>query len=741
MGDLSEPTKDLSGLFDPSRVAVIGATERDGSVGRAVMTNLLADFEGTVVPVNPSRESVCGEPCASSIGEAGDVDLAVVVVPAGAAVEAVREAGEAGVENVVVITAGFGEAGSEGAARERELERVANEHGLNLVGPNCLGIISTPAGLNATFAPGNALPGSIAFASQSGAIVTAVLDWAAQQGIGFSDVVSLGNKTVLDETDFFETWGNDPDTDVIIGYLESIDDGRRFLDRVDEVTRETPVVLLKSGRTEAGAKAASSHTGAIAGSERAYEAGLAQAGVLRVGSLEELFDAARVLADQPLPDSDGVAVVTNAGGAGVLATDAIGDTRLSRATFEEETVEALEEALPAGANRYNPVDVIGDADAERFDRALEIVLDDPNVGAAAVLSAPTATVSYDALARVIADRRAEHDEPIVASLMGGDRVANAEAILGEAGVPNYFDPDRAVRSLETLADHRDVTTRERSTPTSFEVDRERAESIVSDARERGGATLGVEAMDLLEAYGIETPDSEIVSDPEAAVEAVDRIGGPVVMKIVSPDILHKTDIGGVKVGVERSDVADAYEDLVSRAYAYRSDATVEGVQIQELVDLEDDVETIVGVNRDPQFGPLVLFGLGGVFVEVFEDTAVRVAPVADRDAREMVEGIDAYPLLSGARGGEPVAIDAIVETIQRLSQLVTDHPEILELDVNPLVASPDGVIALDLRATLEAADAESDAAGTEATTEADATTGTETTVEGDARERDQETPQ
>ncbi|MFA9516121.1 acetate--CoA ligase family protein [Halopenitus sp. H-Gu1] len=692
---------DLSGLFAPSRVAVIGATERDGSVGRAVMANLLADFEGDVIPVNPSHESVLGEPCVSSISDTESVDLAVVIIPPEAAVEAVREAGEAGVRNVVVITAGFSEAGSEGAALERELEAAATEHEVNLVGPNCLGVISTSVGLNATFAPENALPGSIAFASQSGAIVTAVLDWASQQEIGFSDVVSLGNKTVLDETDFFETWGEDPDTDVILGYLESIEDGRRFLDRVREVTRETPVVLLKSGRTEAGAKAASSHTGAIAGSERAYEAGLAQAGVLRVGSLEELFDAARALAHQPFPDSDGVAVVTNAGGGGVLATDAIGDTRLSRATFEEETIEALEEALPSGANQYNPVDVIGDADADRFDRALEIVLDDPNVGAVAVLSSPTATVSYDELAEVIADRMAEHEIPIAASLMGGDRVTSAEPILREAGIPNYFDPDRAVRSLETLADHRDVTTRERSTPTTFDVDRDRAESVLSRARERDVPNLGVEGMELLDSYGIDTPDSEIVSDPDSAIAAAERIGDPVVMKIVSPDIIHKTDIGGVKVGVPKSEVADAYEDLVSRAYAYRSDATVLGVQIQEMVDLDDDVETIVGVNRDPQFGPLVLFGLGGVFVEVFEDTAVRVAPVTEREAREMVEGIDASPLLSGVRGSEPVAIDAVVETIQRLSQLADDHPEILELDINPLVASPDGVMALDLSATLD----------------------------------------
>jgi acetyltransferase len=693
MGELLE-------LFSPSRVAVVGATDREGSVGRAIMENLRG-FEGEVVPVNPNRESVFGDPCVPEVGAAGDVDLAVIAVPVEAAVEAVRAAGEAGVEAVVVITAGFGEAGSEGAAREAELERAAAEYDLDLVGPNCVGVLGTPAGLNATFAPTGAEPGSISFLSQSGAVITAVLDWAADEGVGFRHVVSLGNKAVLDEADFVDAWGGDPGTDVVLGYLESVADGRRFVERTREVSRETPVVVLKSGRTEAGARAAASHTGAIAGSDRAYEAGLRAAGAIRAHSLQGLFDAGRALAGQPVPEGDGVAVVTNAGGAGVLATDAVGDTRLSLASLAPETVGTLGEVLPPGANRHNPVDIIGDADAARFREALAAVLADEGVAAAAVLAAPSAPLSFEALAEAVVDCQADAGIPIVAALMGGERVRAAEPALRAAGIPTYFDPGRAVGSLDALARYRERRERESESPGTFRVDRERADAVLDTARERGRTQLGVEAMALLEAYGIPTPAGAVADDPGEAVAVAEDIGDEVVLKIVSPDISHKSDIGGVRVGVPVGEVADAFEDLVARAYSYQPDARVLGVQVQELIDTDAGVETIVGATRDPTFGPVVLFGLGGIFVETLEDVAVRLAPVAGSEARAMTREIETAPLLQGARGREPVDTDAVVETIQRLSRLVTDYPGILELDVNPLVATPDGATAVDLRLTVE----------------------------------------
>jgi acetyltransferase len=691
---------DLSRLFAPERIAVVGATDREGSVGRAVMTNLLSAFDGEVVPVNPTYETLFDVPCLDSVAEA-DVDLVVVVVPPKLAVEVVREAGESGVRAVVVITAGFGEAGGEGVARERELAAVADEYDIDLVGPNSLGVLSTRSGLNATFGPRGALPGDVSFMSQSGAFVTAVLDWAAERELGFVDIVSLGNEAVLDESAFVEFWGEDPETDVVLGYLEGIEDGERFVRVAREVTRETPVVLVKSGRTEAGAHAAASHTGSIAGSEAAYEAGLEKAGVLRAESVEELFDYASVLAGQPLPETDGVAVVTNAGGPGVMATDAVGDSGLDLASFSGETMDALRERLPDNANVYNPIDVIGDAPVERFADALDVALADPNVGAAVVMSCPTQTLSFDDLAEAVVDLRAKHEVPVAACLMGGASTETAEQTLAEAGIPSYFDPARAVRALDALRSYREVRDAEGAEPERFDVDRERAREVLSRAAERGESRLGVEAMGLLEAYGIPIPEGEVVDSPAAAERRAAEIGGDVVMKIVSPDILHKTDIGGVEVGVALEDVRDTYEDLVSRARRYQPDATLLGVQVQELLDTEAGVETIVGTNRDPQFGPLVLFGLGGVFVEVMEDTTVRLAPVTEPEAREMLDEIRAAPLLRGARGREPVDEAGVVDTVQRLSQLVTDFPAILELDVNPLVVTPEGATAVDVRLTID----------------------------------------
>jgi acetyl coenzyme A synthetase (ADP forming)-like protein len=691
---------ELSGLFAPERVAVVGATDRKGSVGRAVMENLVADFEGSVVPVNPTDDRLFDRPCYDDVAETG-ADLAVVVVPAAAALDVIESAGEAGIENVVVITAGFGESGGEGTAREEALVDLANRYGLNLVGPNSLGIISTPSGLNATFGPRNAESGSISFMSQSGAFVTAVLDWAADRDIGFNDIVSLGNKAVLDETDFVEAWGADPGTDVVLGYLESIEDGEAFVRTARDVTAETPVVVVKSGRTEAGAHAAASHTGAIAGSEAAYEAGLDGAGVLRVESAEELFDFGAMLAGQPLPNADGVAVVTNAGGPGVMATDAIGDADLDLASLGGETRAALTDVLPQSASAHNPVDIIGDAPVERFERALEVVLDDPSVGAAVVIACPTATLSFESLAERLTALGETREQPVAVCLMGGSSAEEAAETLAAAGMPTYFDPARGVRSLEALYDYRAVRRREYEEPTTFDVDRDRAREILERVEGARDNRLGIEAMGLLDAYGIPTPESDIVDSPGDARRVAEGIDGDVVMKIVSPDILHKTDVGGVEVGVTDADVADIYETLITRARNYQPDARILGVQIQEMVDFDDGVETILGLNRDPQFGPLVLFGLGGVFVEVFEDTTLRVAPVSKSEAASMIDDIDAAPLLRGARGRTPVDEDAVVETIQRLSQLVTDFPAIVELDINPLVATPDGVVAIDIRLTVD----------------------------------------
>jgi len=703
-GSVVPPERDSTGpgLFDPDRVAVVGATDREGSVGRAILENL-SSFDGDVVGVNPDRDSVLGRPCYPDLASVPDaVDLAVVVVPPAAVASVARDAGEAGVRNVVVITAGFAEAGSEGARREAELVSVAETYDLTVVGPNCLGVLSTRSGLNATFGPDGALPGSVAFMSQSGAFITAVLDWARDEGFGFSDVVSLGNKAVVDETDVMRYWGANEETNVVLAYLESITDGRDFIDTAREVTRDTPVVAVKSGRTEAGAQAASSHTGAIAGSDAAYEAGLGQAGVLRANDVEEFFDYARALDGLPVPETDAVAVVTNAGGPGVMTTDAVGDSDLSMASFADDTRAVLRDALPANANVHNPVDVIGDADAGRFESALDAVLRDEGVGAVVVVAAPTAVLDYDALADVVVDCQRAHGKPVVASLMGGERVAAPESVLEDAGVPNYFDPARAVSSLDALARYADVAEREYRDPREFDdVDRDAAREVLERVRDRESNKLGVEAMALLDAYGIPTPPGGVAETPADAEALADEIGGDVVMKIVSPDILHKSDIGGVAVGVRRDAVRDTYEDLVTRARNYQPDATVLGVQVQDEMETSGGVETILGMTRDPQFGPLLMFGLGGIFVEVMEDTAFRVAPVSDAEAAAMLGEVRSAPLLRGARGRDPVDRAALRECVERLGRLVADFPAILELDVNPLLASPDGASALDLRLTVD----------------------------------------
>lgn len=691
---------DLSGLFAPSRVAVVGATDREGSIGRAIMTNLLEDFEGDLVGVNPNHESVLGVPCVPSIDAAGDVDLAVIVVPASVAVGVIREAAEAGVANVVVITAGFAETGEEGAERERELERLADEYDLNLVGPNSLGILGTAVGLNATFAPANALPGTLSFLSQSGAVVSSVLDWANDRGVGFKDVVSLGNKTVLDEVDFIAAWDDDPGTDVILGYLESLEDGRNFLDQVREVTRSTPVVLIKAGRTAAGAQAASSHTGAIAGSDRAADAGFHQAGVLRATTLEELFDASRALSGLPLPRGDGVAIVTNAGGLGVLATDALVESPLELASFTDETRQQLETVLPDEAEPTNPLDIVGDADVARVRDALDIALADPMVAGAVVLSAPSALLDYAEVARVVVDRQDDTGIPVVTCLMGGERVRSAEAVLRPAGIPNYPDPSRAVRGLAALTRYRDVRDRSVGEPTPLPVDNDRAESVLAEAREEGREMLGVEHLDLLAAYGVPVASGTVAATPAEAAAAARELGEVVVLKVVSPDVVHKTDVGGVAVGVPSDEVEERFSSMVEAVTDQVPEARINGVLVQEQVSMDAGVETLVGATRDPQFGPLVAFGLGGIYVEVFADVALRVAPVTDDEALTMTEEITAAPMLRGARERPSADLDAVVDTIRRVAQLAADVQDIEELDVNPLLATPDGVVAVDFRATL-----------------------------------------
>ena len=698
-----ETTDTSTDLLDPDRIALIGATDRAGSVGRALLENL-STFDGELLPVNPNRQEVLGMACYDSVGSVSapaSVDLAVVAVPAPAVVETLRSVGEQGIRNVVVISAGFSETGPEGHQREADLVAVAEEYDMDLVGPNSVGVMSTSTGLDATFLQGYPPEGSLSLMSQSGAFIAAVIGWALQHDIGFNNLVSLGNEAVLDETEFIARWDDDPNTDVILIYIEDVDDGQQFIEAAREVTDHTPIVVLKSGRTEAGAAAAKSHTGSMAGSEDAYQAGFEQAGVLRAMTIQDVFEYGQVLAGQPLPDKNAVGVVTNGGGPGVLTTDAVDDSRLDLAEFSAETCEQLVDALPDAAEIANPLDIIGDADLGRFREAISAVLADESVGSAVVLSVPTALYDFEELAELLGELQAAHDKPVVACLMGGEPADQAAETLKPFGIPTHFDPSRAVAALEALADYSAITERVYEQPTEFDVDRERAAEILAQTVDRDVDQLGVEAIELLDAYGIPTPEGEVVESSDEAEAVAEEIGGPVAMKIVSPDIVHKSDIGGVEVGVPLDDVVDTYETLLDRAASHDSAADILGVRIEALVDPDEHTETIVGATRDPQFGHLLMFGFGGIFVEIFEDTAFRIAPVSRREAEAMTEEIQAAPMLRGARGRRPADIEAVVETIQRLSQLVVDFPSITELDVNPLVVAPDEVVAVDVRLTVD----------------------------------------
>ena len=694
---------ECSALFAPERIAVLGATDREGSLGRAILTNLLDRFEGEVIPINPGRACVLGTPCYASVTDVdGQIDLAIVAIPTGAVVAALEGLGRRNVRNVVVITAGFGEGAKEGQERERQLMAVAAEYDLNLVGPNSLGIMSTASKLNATFADQWAHVGTISFMSQSGAFVTATLDWAWDRDVGFRHVVSLGNEAVLDEIDFIRSWHRDPDTTVIAGYVEDIKRGTTFVEAVREVTTEQPVVLLKAGRTASGARAAASHTGSMAGHDEAYDAAFRQAGVIRAGTMDDLFDYSRVLASLSPPAGDAIAIVTNAGGPGVLAADAVSDADLELAELREATRARLTATLPDTATVGNPLDIVGDADLDRFVRATEIVVADPAVNGVIVMATPTALFDHAELGDRIGEIYSRNSLPIVGCLLGGQAATAGARTLAAHNVPNFTDPARAVSGMDVLARYRRIQDREpEPVVTVDDIAWDRVRAVLDRALDLELSLLGPESMELLSAVGIPIPAGEVVTSAREAERVATDIGGEVALKIVSPDISHKSDIGGVRLGVPTADAGSVYTELTELVSEHDPSASLLGVQIQEFVSDSTGIETIVGTYRDEQFGPLVVFGLGGVFVEVFEDTAFRIAPVGTTSARRMTEEIEAASLLRGARGRDPVDLDGVIDTIVRISYLVSEVPGIVELDVNPLVARPSGPIALDFRMAIE----------------------------------------
>jgi acetyltransferase len=722
---LAEPATDilragrrtLGAFFAPRALALIGATDKSGSVGRTILTNLIGSpFGGTVYPVNPKRRSVVGiaaVPDVRSIPE--QVDLAVIVTPPPGVPALIEECGQAGIGAVIVISAGFKEVGEAGAEIERQVVAAAHRYGIRLIGPNCLGVMSPVTGLNATFAAAMPPRGRVAFVSQSGALVTAVLDWALREKVGFSSIVSLGSMADVGWGDLIDHLGNDRDTDAIVMYMETVGDARSFLSAAREVALTKPIIVMKPGRTAEAAKAAASHTGSLAGSDEVLDAAFRRAGVLRAERISDLFYFADVLGKQPRPRGPHLTVVSNAGGPGVMATDALITGGAQLTTLAPETMAALDTVLPVTWSHGNPIDIIGDAPPERYAAALEIAAKDPGSDGLLVILTPQAMTDPTRTAQMLVPFAKGTGKPVMASWMGGLDVEAGATILREAGIAHFPYPDSAARMFTELWTWQQDLQSLYETPALPEdeeriVHRDQAREVIAAARAAGRTILAEsESKAILAAYGIPITETRIATSVEEAVAAAESIGWPIVLKLYSHTITHKTDVGGVKLNLRDADaVREAWRSIATAVAEKKGAEHFEGVTVQPMIDWAG-YELIVGSSVDSQFGPVLLFGLGGQLVEVFKDRALGLPPLTTTLARQMLERTKIFEALKGVRGRDAVDIAALEGLLVRFSELVVEHPEIAEIDINPLLASADRLLALDARVILHPADLAPDA--------------------------------
>jgi acetyl coenzyme A synthetase (ADP forming)-like protein len=690
-------------MFCPSTLAVVGASRSPDKIGNVVLRNILqSGYKGKIYPINPNAPEILGlkaYPKVSDIEEA--IDQAVINIPAASVPEALVECGEKKVKSVVVITAGFKEVGYEGAQLEKQSVEICRKYGMRMLGPNVVGYIDTWTPINATFAPVMALRGNIGLVSQSGALCTAILDWSREVGIGFSKFISVGNKADLTESDMLEIMSADPKTRVIVLYIESVVNGSRFISVAQRVTRQKPVVVLKSGVSEAGARAASSHTGALAGSDIGVETSFNQLGILRAHSLGELFDLAITLSNQPIPKGDDVAVVTNAGGPGVLSADAADMLGLRMASLTPETISVLRENLPSEAAVNNPVDVVGDADVNRYSFALRTVLKDPNVYNVISMIAPVAVLPPEKLAELLISIKKEGlDKPLIGVLVGGGTMRRARDKLMAAGVPTFTFPDEGMQTILGLTKYAKILRLPAEEEAAkFEIDKETIRRVIEGAREDGRtALLGSESFAVAEACGIRSPPTKLVTTSKQAAEFAEEMGYPVALKVSSPQILHKTDVGGVRLNLgSAEEVEKAFTEIMDLVSSGFPNARIYGCDLQKMV--KPGFELIMGSTKDLVFGPLIMFGLGGIFANFLKDVSFGLAPLTDRVANEMMSKTKAYSILRGVRGMKSYDVDAIREMLLRLSQLVTAFPEVTEADINPVFAYPtgEGCMALDVK--------------------------------------------
>ncbi|MEO8593260.1 MAG: bifunctional acetate--CoA ligase family protein/GNAT family N-acetyltransferase [Candidatus Solibacter sp.] len=697
----------LDVFFSPKSVAVIGATENAGTVGRTVLWNLVTSpFGGTVYPVNPKRSSVLGVKAYPSVSDIPEqVDLAVIITPPASIPALIKECGENGVQGAIVISAGFKEIGPEGAELERQLLVEAQKANIRIIGPNCLGVMSPLSGMNATFATTVARPGSVGFISQSGALCTAVLDWSLKEMVGFSAFVSVGSMVDVGWGDLIYYLGNDPKTKSIVIYMESIGNARSFLSAAREVALTKPIIIIKPGRSAQAAKAAASHTGSLTGSDEVLEAAFRRSGVLRVNNIADLFYMAEVLSKQPTPKGPRLTIVTNAGGPGVLATDALIMGGGELADLTPETMAEYNAVLPATWSHNNPVDIIGDASPERYAKALEIAAKDPNSDGMLVILTPQAMTDPTRIAEQLKPLARQEGKPLLASWMGGVDVAAGEEILNRANIPTFPYPDTAARAFNYMWQYADNLKAIYETPAmpedsaTWTPDRKLVEKIIAGSRAEGRTILTeFESKQVLAAYGIPVAKTIIAASSDDAVKAADEIGYPIVLKLYSETITHKTDVGGVQLNLGSAEaVARAFDAIQTSVTAKAGAQHFQGVTVQPMIKLRDAYELIIGSSLDPQFGPVLLFGTGGQLVEVFKDRALALPPLNSTLARLMMQQTKIYKALKGVRGRKPVDLVALETLMVRFSALVAEQRWIKEIDINPLLASPDGLIALDAR--------------------------------------------
>jgi acetyl coenzyme A synthetase (ADP forming)-like protein len=693
----------LEGLFNPRAIAVIGASADPNKVGHAVLNNLVRfKFKGALYPVNPSRSEILGLRSYARISDIGQpVDLAIIVIPAKFVPASLRECASAGITSAIVISAGFKEAGAGGTQLEEELKQISREQHIRILGPNCLGLINTANDLNATFAADMLPKGTIGFFSQSGAMGIAIMDWAIGNDVGFSKFISLGNKVDLSEIDFIEYFMNDPDTSLILGYIEDVVDGKRFIEIAQKATKVKPIILLKSGGSEAGARAASSHTGALAGSDVAFDAAFHQTGVMRALGVQDLFDMALTFSEGKIPAGNRLLVITNAGGPGIIAVDSAERLGVKLPYMTKESIDAIAAKLPPNASIFNPIDVIGDATSERYAVVLEQAAKDPNVDGILVILTPQAMTDVEKTAEAVIQTSNSTEKPIIASFMGAKRVRAGINLLKSASIPNFSYPELAVKAFKRLAGFREWKDQALEEAVASWYNFDSAHETITSILKSGVYQVGEEeAMQILTYYGFQFPKRALAKTSREAVRLASGIGFPVVMKISSPDILHKTDVGGVRVNVKTaSEVEDAFLEITANARRLMPDSFIKGVMIFEM--LNGGREVILGVTYDRTFGHMIMFGLGGIYVEVLKDVAFRIVPVSRHDALAMVNQIKTTGLLRGARGERPSDINAIASYIVNLSCLISDFPEIQELDVNPLMVMEKGAIAVDARIIFE----------------------------------------